>query len=50
METKHPWEGNGMREGIEIEEQFYDKGVKISIYVWSRDCFSFLGSLGTLWY
>ena len=36
--------------GIEIDEQFDNKEVKINVYAWSQDCFSFLGSLQILWY
>lgn len=36
--------------GIEIDEQFDNKEVKISVYAWSQDYFSFLGSLQILWY
>lgn len=36
--------------GIEIDEQFDNRGVKINVCAWSQDCFSFLGGLRILGY
>lgn len=40
----------GLGVGIEIDEQFDNRGVKINVCAWSQDCFSFLGGLQILGY